>query len=452
MFTKFIQMFQPTPAIEPITDPNCVQSLYPYWRTRILYSSMIGYAVFYLIRKNLSVAMPGIQSDLGVSKTDLGLFLTLHGILYGVSKFANGYLGDRTNARVFMVAGLLLSAVMNIGFGMSSTALALGLFWLANGWFQGMGFPPCARSLTQWFAPSERGTKFSIWNTSHSIGAALAVLLCSELARFGWRYCLLVPAAIAIVGAVFLYERLRDTPPSLGLPRVDVWKGEATTVANLPVEVRESGREFRTFLVQRVFLNPFIWFISFANFFVYTVRYTVLDWGPTFLMETRGVNLRHAGWTVAAYEVAGILGMLASGWLTDKVFRGRGGRACFFYMLCCTVFITLFWKLQVRSIWGNTLLLCGAGFFIYGPQCLVGVVAANLATRRAAATAIGFTGFFGYLSGVLSGWGIGYMAQHHGWQPVFATLMGAAVVATLLFAMCWNAGFGSEELDKPPQA
>jgi OPA family glycerol-3-phosphate transporter-like MFS transporter/OPA family sugar phosphate sensor protein UhpC-like MFS transporter len=436
--------------VEPITDPGRVQALYTYWRTRMLYSLMIGYAVFYLIRKNLSVAMPGIQSDLGITKTDLGLFLTLHGILYGVSKFANGYLGDRTNARVFMVAGLLLSAVMNIGFGLGSTALALGLFWLANGWFQGMGFPPCARSLTHWFAPSERGTKFSIWNTSHSIGAALAVLLCSELAQFGWRYCLLVPAAIAILGAVFLYERLRDTPQSLGLPKVEVWKGEAAPASAPPAPGGDSGREFRAFLVQRVFLNPFIWFVSLANFFVYTVRYTVLDWGPTFLMETRGVNLRQAGWTVAAYEVAGILGMLASGWLTDRVFRGRGGRACFFYMLCCAVCVTLFWKLQVRSIWGNTLLLCGAGFFIYGPQCLVGVVAANLATRRAAATAIGLTGFFGYLSGLLSGWGIGYMAQHHGWQPVFATLMGASVVATLFFALCWNAGFGSEELDRKP--
>src|SRR6187551_3613961 len=144
---------------------------YRYWQRRTLIATMIGYAAYYFVRKNLSVAMPAMQQDLGITKSDLGLFLTLHGLLYGVSKFVNGFLGDRANARYFMITGLLLSAIANVVFGFSSAVVVLGIVWMANGWVQGMGFPPCARLMTHWYHPKELATQMSIWNTSHSIGA-----------------------------------------------------------------------------------------------------------------------------------------------------------------------------------------------------------------------------------------------------------------------------------------
>ena len=93
---------------------------YEYWRIRIMYSTMIGYTLFYFVRKNLSIAMPGIEADLGITKVQLGLFLTAHGLLYGISKFANGILADRCDPRWFMTLGLLMCAAANFGFGMSS--------------------------------------------------------------------------------------------------------------------------------------------------------------------------------------------------------------------------------------------------------------------------------------------------------------------------------------------
>lgn len=93
--------------------------LFRYWQTRTLIATMFGYAAFYFVRKNLSMAMPAMQDDLGISKSDLGLFLTLHGLLYGVSRFVNGMWADRANARHFMVAGLLLSVGANVFFGFS---------------------------------------------------------------------------------------------------------------------------------------------------------------------------------------------------------------------------------------------------------------------------------------------------------------------------------------------
>ena len=79
---------------------------FKYWQTRTIVATMIGYALFYFVRKNFSLAMPGLEADLGISKTSLGIFLTLNGVVYGLSRFVNGILADRMNARWYMAVGL----------------------------------------------------------------------------------------------------------------------------------------------------------------------------------------------------------------------------------------------------------------------------------------------------------------------------------------------------------
>jgi OPA family glycerol-3-phosphate transporter-like MFS transporter/OPA family sugar phosphate sensor protein UhpC-like MFS transporter len=402
---------------------------FTYWQWRILLSAMVGYALFYFVRKNISVAAPEMYGALGITKKQFGMFLTLHGLLYGVSKFANGILGDRLNARLFMPIGLAFCAIINIAFGFSTAIITLGILWTLNGWFQGIGFPPCARLMTHWFSPREFATKMAIWNASHSLGAGLIFILCGYLAPVDWRLCFFVPAAIALVGAVALAIFLRDTPESLGFPPVE---GTA--------DLSHETEPFAGSLNRLVFANPYIWLLSFANFFVYAVRYGILDWGPTFLKEARGIDLSKATWIVAAYEGAGLLGMLCGGWITDHVFGGRAARACFFYMIGSTAALVMFWQLPNQTQLTSTILLCLAGFFIYGPQSLIGTAAAKLATKRAAATAIGLTGLFGYLSTSLSGYGIGALVDHyHNWDAGFVVFVVSSMIGVLLFAVCWPA-------------
>lgn len=414
------------------SSPEVAQR-FRYWQWRTLWATMAGYAVFYFVRKNLSVAMPAMQQDLGITKADLGLFLTLHGLLYGVSKFINGWWSDRMDARLFMVTGLVLSALANLAFGFSSAVVILGLVWMFNGWVQGMGYPPCARLMTHWFPPQQLAMKMSIWNTSHSVGAGLVVIFCGYVVSLGWRWCFWLPAVVALVGAVGLAMALRDTPASVGLPDLP-----STEIEDRGEDDKASA-EFKDFVRKRVFGNPYIWLISFANFFVYTVRYAVLDWGPTLLHETKGLAIHHAGWMVAAFEVAGVVGMLVAGWATDRFFGGRAARTCVFNMLFAGIGLFLFWRLEAPPIWLATALLAFCGFFIYGPQALIGIAAANMATKRAAGTAGGFTGIFGYASTVLSGWGLGYVVQHFGWDYAFGALMVICALGMLMFILSWPA-------------
>lgn len=443
------RFLRPAPPVKQmIGDPWAIRQAYAHHRLRVLFWATAGYAVFYFVRKNLSVAMPVMEHELGISKSSLGLFLTLHGVLYGVSKFANGFLGDRANARVFMALGLLTSAAMNFCFGFSSAVVSLGIFWMINGWFQGMGFPPCARLLTHWFSPKELATKMAMWNTSHTIGAAVVLVMCGYLVKVSWRLCFIVPAGLAALMGCMLLIWLRDTPESVGLPEV-----EGTAVSKRPEFQRRENADgvldyasrppedadFKSVLARKVFGNPYIWLFALANAFVYTIRYGVLDWGPTLLKEAKGIDLSHGSWMVAGFESAGLVGILLTGWLTDRFFAGRPSRMCVICMLGCGAALVLFWKAPAGQVALNTTLLMSAGFFIYGPQALIGVAAANLATKQAAATAVGLTGLFGYASTVLSGWGLGLLAQHYGWDACFKGLILVAGLGTLLFVATWPA-------------
>jgi len=427
-----------------------------YWQWRTIFATMIGYAFFYFVRKNFSIAIatPEMGQELGWNNKQIGLIMTSFSLLYGVARFGNGVLADRINARKFMVFGLVCSALMNVFVGFTSSVVMLGVLWFANAWFQGMGFPPCARLLAHWVPPNELAMKQSVWNVSHSVGAALVVVFCSWIISLcsggaipqtvsvaglevalhpGWRWCFFLPAAVALAGAAGLWAALRDTPSSVGLPELG-----GTT----PEREHVDRGAFWEYLKGHVFKNPTIWILCIANFFVYTVRFGVLDWGPKLLKESGGISLKTAAWMVAGFEVSGIIGMLSSGWVTDRVFGGRGPRTCAFCMGLCALFMLLFgleWTSRAPNVLLAAVLLAGAGFFIYGPQALVGISAANVATKKAAATASGLTGTFGYASGLVSGGFIGWLMDTAGVVSVLGALVAFALAGLVSFLFAWRA-------------
>ena len=430
-------IFRPAPpAAVQLTDPAQIAAKYKSWQIRVLLLSLFGYATFYFVRANLPVAMPYLGKDLGITKTQLGTFLTLQGVIYGISKFANGLLADRANACVFMATALAASALLNISFGLSSTIMALGLIWMVNGYFQGMGFPPCARLMASWFPPKQFATKFSIWNMSHNVGSIGILLICGfllsgELFAPNWRLCFFVPAVIALIMTLVIWFLLPDTPPSVGLPEFE------GTHVELPE--KKSHEDFKAFVLQQVFSNPYIWILSAANFFVYALRYAVFNWSPTMLLEVRHIKILHAAGMLSGFEAFGAAGALLGGWVSDRYLGGRAARTCVIYMALAGVSVFLLWKVQTSSELLITALLCATGFFIYGPQCLLAVACVNLATKRAAATAVGLTSIFGYASTTLSGWGLGYLVDHYGWDAAFEGLVACAIVGTILFIIAWPA-------------
>lgn len=414
---------------------------YKRLRFQVFLGIFIGYAGYYLVRKNFSLVMPDLI-DQGYSKADLGIALSGVSVAYGLSKFLMGNVSDRSNARVFLSVGLVLSAITMIVMGAvpiatSSIAIMFTLLFL-NGWFQGMGWPPCGRVMVHWFSTKERGTKMSVWNIAHNVGGGLVgPLAIAAVALFGtWESKLYFPGIIALLSAMITYMLVRDTPQSCGLPTIEEYKDD---YPHNYTEDHEKELSAKQIFFDYVLTSRVLWYIAFANAFVYLVRYGILDWAPTYLEEAKGFSVKETGWAYFAYEYAGIPGTLLCGWISDKVFRGRRAPATIIYMILVLVAVLVYWKNPAGNIWVDNAALIAIGFLIYGPVMLIGVQALDLVPKKAAGTAAGLTGLFGYMGGALfANIAMGFVVDAWGWDGGFIVLVAACILAIFFTALTWN--------------
>lgn len=425
-------------------------------RWQVFLGIFIGYAGFYIVRKNFSMAIPSL-APFGFDKGELGIVLSMNAIAYGFSKFLMASISDRSNARVFLPLGLVCAALSMLfmivpvqWLGAEHKSLAIILMAALNflvGWFNGMGWPPCGRVMTHWFSIKERGTWMSFWNCAHNVGGALV----GPMAVYGamwfgsWFYgahedhyfligTYAFPAATAFLIAIVAYLLIRDTPQSCGLPSIEKWSGNASNTYNEKAEEVLSTKQ----IFKIVLSNKLLWYIAFANAFVYMVRYGCLDWAPTILTE-KGIDLKEAGWAYFAYEIAAIPGTIICGWISDKVFHGRRALPTIIFLGLLIIAIAIYWQF-LDNLYVMIGCLIAIGFLIYGPVMLIGVQALDLAPKNAAGTAAGLTGFMGYVLGtaVLANIVIGYVAEHAGWDWTFILLMVACVLSIVFMALTYK--------------
>ncbi len=195
--------FLKAPPSKPLITEEKIDKTYKRLRLQVFLGIFIGYAAYYLIRKNFALAMPDLIKQ-GFTKTELGFAISFLAISYGLSKFIMENVSDRSNVRFFMPLGLLLSAITMIIMGIfpvaTSSILIMSVLLFLNGWFQGMGWPPSGRTMVHWFSITERGTKMSFWNIAHNIGGALMpILAILGVELFAdWRAKFYFPGMIAI--------------------------------------------------------------------------------------------------------------------------------------------------------------------------------------------------------------------------------------------------------------
>ena len=447
--------FLKPPSFKPERPAAEVPGAYRALRWQVFIGIFVGYAGYYIVRKNFSMAIPSLGA-FGFEKGELSIALAMNAVAYALSKFLMGSVSDRSNARVFLPLGLLLAsltmAFMAVPlhlFGAEHKTAVIASFSVLNflvGWFNGMGWPPCGRVMTHWFSQNERGTMMSVWNCAHNVGGALV----GPLAVYGamwfgsWFYgehtefyfqigTYVLPAAVGILIAVLAYVLIRDTPQSCGLPSIEKYRNDYPRNYS---EAHEKVLSTREIFFKHVFNNRMLWYIAMANAFVYMVRYGCLDWAPTYLKESQGYDIKQAGWAYFAYEIAAIPGTLVCGIISDKVFKGARAMTTIIFMALVALFIVLYWQFSDHYAI-VTLSLIAIGFFIYGPVMLIGVHALDLAPKNAAGTAAGLTGFFGYFFGtaILANVLIGYVAENAGWDWTFILLLGACALSIVLMAM-----------------
>ncbi|NOH30933.1 MFS transporter [Vibrio mediterranei] len=416
-----------------------VDTRYRYWRFHIMLGMYLGYAGFYLTRKTFNYTAPALIADLGLDKGDIGMMGTMFYLMYGLSKFVSGIISDRSNPRYFMGIGLIASGVVNIVFGLSSSLFVLASLWILNAWFQGWGWPSCSKLLTTWYSRTERGFFWSLWNTAHNVGGAMIPLLVGFLTfHYSWREGFIIPGVISVLIGLFLCWRLRDKPTSMGLPTVGQWRNDKLELAQ---ENDGVGLKPKQILWSYVLNNKYIWLLAFSYVLVYIVRTAINDWGNLYLTEQHHYSLINANASVSLFEVGGFVGSLVAGWGSDKLFGGNRGPMNLIFAMGIFLSVAALWLMPLTNFVFQSAGFFTIGFFVFGPQMLIGMAAAECSHKDSAGAATGFVGLFAYMGAALAGYPLAMVLERFHWTGFFVVISVCSAVIGLLLLPFLQAQF-----------
>lgn len=417
-----------------------IDSLYRRHRLRVMLAITLGYGFIYTCRLGLSIVKKPLIDEGIFTVEELGMIGAALFYGYASGKLLNGFASDHFRPRLFFSASIFLSALVNLVMGWSTLLWVSMALWALNGWFQGMAAPSAVISIRNWFTIHERGRSYGIWSASHSIGEGITFyVIAAVVAAHGWRYGFITPGIVCIAVAAWAYAFLRDEPQSMGLPPVNVWRGEAT----------EAPAKEKTWQSQKaIFGIAAIWIIAVASALMYVTRYAINSWGVLYLQEIRGMSLIDAGFFMSINTIAGIAGSVAYGFISDKLFDARRPPAnLLFAIIEVLALVLIFYGPESR--W-----LLALGFALYG-AALSGLIAAvgglfavDIAPRQATGAAMGLVGVFSYLgaamqetvSATLISQGITFVdgVRHYDFDTAILFWIGSSILSMLLAASLWN--------------
>lgn len=425
--------FKPAPAIERLPKDK-IPSAYRAYRTRMFLMMFVGYAGYYLVRKNFAIASPFLINNYHFTKTDIGLISTGLAVAYGLGKFVLGSLADRSNVKYFLGFGLLASSIISIFMGFTTGVWLFLILMIINGLFQAMGAPPCSIIIGKWFSQNERGLKMGIWNTSHNVGGGLiAPIATLALIMFGannFQSIFFLPAAICIVIAIFVFIIGADTPESVGLPPIEEYRNDYPEV-KVDEPVNLTSKEI---IVKYVLKNKYVWYLCLANIFVYLIRQGVVNWIPIYLQQDKGFSVADSNWAMFLFEYAAIPASILLGWLSDVLFKGKRAPLSIICMIGVIFAVIAYWT--TASYMVTMVSVAVIGCFIYGPQLLIGMSLIDIVPNFAVGSAVGLSGLCAYLLGeLMADLVIGFIADHFGWNGAFMFIIVGAVIALLLLCL-----------------
>lgn len=436
-----------------------VNPRYQRWRAITFGITWLIYAGLYFTRQAFSVAKVGLggagRPAVALTRADLGSVDSAYLTTYMVGQFLFGALGDRFGPRKLLLAGLGLSVVAAVLSGFSTAAIGFIAFAVLQGIAQSTGWSNTSKVMTSWFSVPERGRVIGWWCTHYTVGAAIALPFAGwAMQTFGSKESPYWPAAFwsaaAVVAAigVIAWFLLVERPEDLGLPPIEVYHAddallpdaEDSAAVEAPVvEAHALEAQDRSWaVIGEVLRQPGVWLLAVAYFPVKLARYSFYFWGPKFVSESLGSDSLDSSWYAAAMPLGGLVGVIAIGYVSDKLFQSRRAPATILSLLLAAVVMTTgLWPVHNAWLMGGFFFLVGA--FLFGPDSIISATASmDFGTKRAAGTATGFVNGVGSIGAILGGYLPGKITTEANWTPMFYVMFIGLFASAIILLPLWR--------------
>lgn len=404
------------------------------YKWRMLLATMFCYLFFYTGRQTFGFAIPGIQQELGLSKSTLGAISGAMLWCYAAGQIVNGNLADKFGGRRVMTLGAVLSTALNWLTSFSVGPKSLGMLWGANGFVQAMGFPSGGKVISGWWNTHERGKSFGFYNFAAGLASVLAFVtstLVVEVFELDWRWIFRVPVLLMLVGGLVFFVVARDNPRQARIKPPPSFDADRDA-PDIPVEAGRSIERYALMLK-----NPKVWMTGIALGFNNAARYGLLIWVPVYLLgndwKSDGSGISPL-WVSVALPVGMALGALVNGQMSDRIFRSRRDYPIALFMGLAAV-AALGMYLIALPLVPEMCLMFALGFFVYGPHSTFWALSTDIAGKAMAGTAIGVVNFFGYIFAGIAEPLIGHMMDVTGNTALIFPVVTGSCVCSCLFAL-----------------
>lgn len=421
------------PDSQKIVPPKKVASTYKWRQFGVLLATCIGYIGYYIIRLVFTTEQNDIMKAYHFSTANIGLILSCFGIGYGVAKLFMGAFADKCDSNRYLMAGLFLSAVLNIFLGSTKSLYLMMFLMFLMAVTQGMGAAACQKMIQLWWGPRMRGTMYSIWSSAHNAGSFICVAIV-QLAVFLFSGS--IPAVfytasvISFIICILILLLGADRPKAVGLPDISTYTGDKVILDNGQVSTSDqTDLSITQIFIKYILKNKLVWAVTLTSMSLYLVRYGIQSWIPSYLVQNKGFNPAAAKWVIGIFELASVPGVIVIGAISDAL-KGRRATvsiACVIGMLLC---LTCYFFSSNHTVIIVALIIMGN--LIYAPLTLVGLMINEVVPKFAVGASTGFMGFFQYIFGeTLATALIGILVDRFGWIASNTVLYVASIVAVL---------------------
>lgn len=411
-----------------------VRSVWPV-RYRILGFFFVLAFVNYLVRNNISVAVPSIRAEFSLSAEEVAWILGSFNFAYAVFQIPGGIFGETFGPRRALTLLAVTWGVLTLLTGFAPQLLAasatgaivsLIIVRLLMGVTHAPIFPISGVTFANWFPPGAWALPNALLNAALTLGqAATGPVVTFLIVKYGWRESFYILAPTAFFAAALWWWGARDSPRQH--PR--------TTKEE--VEYIEAGRPPPTRVkhdLRALLRNRNVLLLTGAYFCMNYVFYIFAQWLFTYLVEERGFSLLESGLLYALPFLVGTVLSIAGGFTCDSLCRRIGP----------------LWGCRLPAVVGLVLVavLLLAGVYAVNPYIAVAFLslcfgftqfsegafwsAATYSGGAQPATACGMMNTGGNAAGFLAPL-VGWMVDHLGWLPTLGSGSAFALAAAILW-------------------